>query len=258
MADPLIWLVVPGAREGTGAVYEDDGDTVAYRYGEGVLTWLDYSLTAGEAAGAPGSAWRATVAGKNGTASFAGFDGMPSARAQYVSLKGVRALPETASCNGAPLRAAAPGDAPGFWLEPDADPGVRPGAQKSLVLACGPLSFAGASAATHVIEASWANATTSATGMDNSDNDSGSDNGSPSTISLRLDTVSGPIFPGETPSQFWTAAPMTDQNLDSNRTNGWLLSTADLAQSGDLALLGWAPPGNAPRTYPLTARRTFL
>lgn len=34
VADPLIWLVVPGAAEGAGQLHEDDGVSVAHRYGQ--------------------------------------------------------------------------------------------------------------------------------------------------------------------------------------------------------------------------------
>ena len=241
VADPLIWVVVPHAEAGSGSLYEDDGDSVGYRYGEGVLTWLDFEWTGGAAA-APGSTWRATVNGRNNTAAFPGFDGMPRTRAQRVALKGVRTLPASASCGGAALARTAPGRAPGFWLEPDADPSLDPSgdAGKSLVLACAPTPFAGVSNATLVIEATWANAT-----------EVEAPSGAP-VIALQLDTTKGPRFPGENPSKFWTAAPMTDQNLESNRSHGWLVSTASLEQSGDLALLGWTPPNDAQKTYPLT------
>lgn len=40
------------------------------------------------------------------------------------------------------------------------------------------------------------------------------------------------------PSRFWTAAPMTDRNLNPNSTT-WLVSIQDLTDSGDDKLLNW-------------------
>lgn len=52
------------------------------------------------------------------------------------------------------------------------------------------------------------------------------------------------------PSNFWTAAPMTDRNLDSNET-AWLISVKHLIASGDDKLLAWNGNGGD-FTYPLT------
>ena len=127
---------------------------------------------------------------------------------------------------------SAPGTAPGMWLEPDVDPSLDPAgaAGKSVVLACGAVAYAGASNATLVIEASWGNATD----VQEAEAEAEVREAKAPVIALQLDTAKGPRFPGENPSAFWTAAPMTDRNLDFNYSHRWLPKTADLEASGDL------------------------
>ena len=154
VADPLVWLVVPGAGAGAGEVYEDDGVSTAHRVGNqevqasssdsgsssssSAVTTIAHAWTRADGASS-GATWSATVSAANGT-----FDGMPASRSQCVALKGVRVLPAAAACDdGLPLRHTAPGAAPGFWLEPDAAPDVRAAgapSPASLVIACGSLA----------------------------------------------------------------------------------------------------------------------
>lgn len=54
------------------------------------------------------------------------------------------------------------------------------------------------------------------------------------------------------PARFWTAAPMTDANLNPNRTDNWLPSVAAIQRDGDDKLLGISPPPGATHMYPLS------
>jgi hypothetical protein len=140
VADPLTWLVVQGSSEGEGALYEDDGVSVAHREGAGATTRFSHQTSA-PPAGSAGSVFTAVTSAPNGT-----FEGVPTSRAQRVALKGVRALPASATCDGQPLHATKPGgDAHGrgVWLEEDVPVSVQPaGSSSSLVVACGALKYA--------------------------------------------------------------------------------------------------------------------
>lgn len=118
---------------GQGSVYEDDGTTVSYRNGEGIITTLAYTFEYGD---------RATTWSANISTAGSAFDGMPVSRGQRVALKGIRVLPRGAKCNGETLRATKVGEAPGFWMEPDGLGGVAAGVatarNDSLVVACAP------------------------------------------------------------------------------------------------------------------------
>ena len=69
----------------------------------------------------------------------------------------------------------------------------------------------------------------------------------PLVVTLTYDHENGSPFP----SNFWTAGPKTDHNLNSNETTTWLLSVKHLSASGDNKLLAWNGTGGA-FTYPLT------
>ena len=71
-ADPLVWMVAAGAAAGQGEVYEDDGESLGFKVGEGAVTTLRL-LTAH-------NQLRATVSASNGT-----FAGMASSRAHWWS-----------------------------------------------------------------------------------------------------------------------------------------------------------------------------
>lgn len=68
------------------------------------------------------------------------------------------------------------------------------------------------------------------------------------SVNLRLDADGGSEFPFD----FWTAAPMTDRNLESNVSySRWLVSMDELKETGELEMLSWNGTG-APYTNPLT------
>lgn len=133
-ADPLLWLIVPGSAIGAGLLYEDDGVTVDHRYGSSATTSFTHQWQGSLAPGAPGSSWHATISATNGS-----YEGMPTAREHRAALKGVRRLPQTASCDGVAITSTKVGVAPGFWMEADVPADVQPGAPFSLIFACGQL-----------------------------------------------------------------------------------------------------------------------
>jgi alpha-glucosidase (family GH31 glycosyl hydrolase) len=126
VADPLIWLVVPGATSGNGTVYEDDGDSMDYREARYQVTNLAYVTTAAETT--------VSVVPEPGTVSFAA---APTCRDQWVAFQGVTKLPSSATCDGLVLHVRSPGASPGFWLDMSSG--------GNLVVACGnATTFAGA------------------------------------------------------------------------------------------------------------------
>jgi len=54
------------------------------------------------------------------------------------------------------------------------------------------------------------------------------------------------------PSLFWSAAPMTDRNLNSNNSAHWLRTVSDVVASGDEKLLELSIPAGATHLYPLS------
>ena len=126
VADPLIWVVTPGADKGMGDVYEDDGVTTDYRKGMGARTTVDFMWSDG------GAKWSASVSAANGT-----FDGAPDKRAQRFVLAGRSSLPKSAKCDATALQPKPDQKGPGFWLSRDASPDTAPGDDRqSLVISC--------------------------------------------------------------------------------------------------------------------------
>lgn len=118
VADPLVWVVAPGANAGNGTVYEDDGDTMLFRNGQFQTTTLAYAIDG-----------QTTTITLTPLHSDGGFIGAPAHRDQWVALRGFVKLPSSASCDGSPLTLRDIGQSPGFWLDPAAG--------NSLVVACG-------------------------------------------------------------------------------------------------------------------------
>lgn len=146
-ADPMVWLVVPGATSGGGQLYEDDGVSTDHRYGNSATISFSHAWLGSAPTSSPGSRWRATISAASGR-----YVGMPSARQHRAALKGIRLLPKAASCDGSPLAQSPPGSSSGFWLELDAPRDVRPAASDaSLVLACERLNMS----ASHTILAQF-------------------------------------------------------------------------------------------------------
>jgi hypothetical protein len=143
VANPLIWVVAPGASHGNGVVYEDDGDTMMFRTGKYQTTTLIFTVSAAsssssEAATAKEAAAITKTTTKSTTTTTVdikplhadgGFPGSPQCRTQWIVLRGAVELPTSASCDGRPLAARNISDSPGFWLDPATG--------GSLVVACG-------------------------------------------------------------------------------------------------------------------------
>ena len=133
-ADPLVWMLATGAESGNGTVWEDDGESLSFREGEGASTSLRF--TSSES----GHELDATVSATNGS-----FSGMASSRAQWLVVHGLGVLPVAASCNGKPLAKSESGVAPGFWL---ADSGGGGGGSNEVIVSATSVVIACASAPT--------------------------------------------------------------------------------------------------------------
>jgi hypothetical protein len=150
-ADPLVWMVAAGAAAGQGEVYEDDGESLGFKVGEGAVTTLRL-LTAH-------NQLRATVSASNGT-----FAGMASSRAHWVVVHSLGLLPSSATCDGKAVQHTAAGVAPGYWLAPgpgggsSAEAAPAAGGENELILASASVVIACGSTPTTaglIVTATW-------------------------------------------------------------------------------------------------------
>eukprot|EP00039_Didymoeca_costata_P004017 m.70990 g.70990 ORF g.70990 m.70990 type:complete len:948 (+) comp12190_c0_seq1:86-2929(+) len=102
VADPLVWMLVPGAAEGSGSVYEDDGETRDFENGLHSLTTLRFVQSS--------AGFHVNISSPNGT-----FFGAPKTRGHYVTFLGVKSNPKSVLCDGQTLLPSG-GKAPGYWL----------------------------------------------------------------------------------------------------------------------------------------------
>lgn len=124
-ADPLVWIVAPGsgAPKGEGVVYEDDGDSLDFREFSApqlrpkvaATTSLSYTTELLSSASG-GKTVNVLVSAPNGT-----FEGMASARAQWLVMYGETTPPNSASCDGKLLQNTTPGVVPGWWIAEKSD-----------------------------------------------------------------------------------------------------------------------------------------
>ena len=91
-------------KQGSGTVWEDDGESLDFRTGTGASTSLSFTSSTS------GRRLDATISPSNGS-----FTGMATSRAHWLVVHGLAKLPTAATCDGKPLKKTE-SDAPGFWL----------------------------------------------------------------------------------------------------------------------------------------------
>eukprot|EP01051_Picozoa_sp_SAG22_P004319 SAG22_NODE_228_length_14619_cov_4.604132_7_plen_1008_part_00 len=140
-ADPLVWLIATGLASGNGSAYEDDGDSLGYRQGEGATTNLRYNVSEVGSGSQKTATVHYTVSPTTGK-----FAGVAERRGQWVAVHGFAKLPATASCNGVVLQPSPSQTAPGWWIQEGHDAALPSAksdselivAQASVVIACPP------------------------------------------------------------------------------------------------------------------------
>jgi alpha-glucosidase (family GH31 glycosyl hydrolase) len=96
--DTLMLKVVPGPDAASFALYEDDGESMAYTEGAYALTSITQSMSATEGE-ANGKDLNVTIGAAAGS-----YDGMPAERTVRASIARVDRAPDSVTVNGEPLR----------------------------------------------------------------------------------------------------------------------------------------------------------
>jgi len=86
-SDPLMWTVFPGASEGNGKVYEDDGDSLDYVDNQFSTTSVSYQSDS--------SKFEIDIKPTEGS-----YPGMPQSRSHVVQIRGYNGTPKSVSANG--------------------------------------------------------------------------------------------------------------------------------------------------------------
>jgi alpha-glucosidase len=104
--DPLVWALFPGSAAGGYTLYEDDGDSDAYRGGEYVTQAVNFTRTGDSI----------TLTASPAASSGALPPGFPSARGLVVQVRGMAVAPRQVQVNGLAVPEAAEGVSPGWYL----------------------------------------------------------------------------------------------------------------------------------------------